>query len=54
MLDVDLIFSGVSSFFSWMDTLHITQSISLLDFIINIFVFSVLVGVILPWFGGED
>ena len=41
MLDVDLIFSGVSSFFSWIDTLYITQGFSLLDFIINTFVFGV-------------
>lgn len=55
MLDVDLIFSGVSSFFSWLDTLYISERFSLLDFMINIFVFGVLVGVILPWFdGGVD
>lgn len=55
MLYVDLIFSGVSSFFYWLDTLYITQGFSLLDFIINSFVFCVLVGMILPWFnGGAD
>lgn len=55
MLDFDLIFSGVSSFLSWIDTLYITNRFTLLDFMINIFVFNVLVGVILPWFnGGED
>ena len=53
MLDIDLIFSGVSSFLSWLDTLYISQGFSLLDFMINIFVFGVLVGVILPWFNGE-
>lgn len=55
MFDVDLIFSGVSSFLSWLDTLYITQSFSLLDFMINIFIFGVLVSIVLPWFnGGED
>lgn len=54
MLDVDLIFSGVSSFLAWLDTLYITQGFSLLDFIINTFVFGVLVGVILPWFNGGE
>lgn len=53
MLDIDLIFSGVSSFLSWLDTLYITQDFSLLDFMISVFVFGVLVGVILPWFNGE-
>lgn len=55
MLDIDLIFSGVSSFLSWLDTVYIGQRFTLLDFMINTFVFGVLVGVILPWFnGGED
>ena len=54
MLDVDLIFSGVASFFFWMDSLNITQGFSLLDFMINTFVFGVLVGVILPWFTGGE
>ena len=54
MLDVDLIFSGVSSFFSWLDTLYIAEGFTLLDFIINTFVFGVLVGVILPWFNGGE
>ena len=54
MLDVDLIFSGVSSFLSWLDTLYIAQGFTLLDFMINTFVFGVLVGVILPWFNGGE
>ena len=54
MLDVDLIFSGVSSFLSWLDTLYIAEGFTLLDFIINTFVFGVLVGVILPWFNGGE
>lgn len=54
MLDIDLIFSGVSSFLSWLDTVYITQGFSLLDFMINTFVFGVLVGVILPWFNGGE
>lgn len=54
MLDVDLIFSGVSSFLSWLDTLYIAEGFTLLDFMINTFVFGVLVGVILPWFNGGE
>lgn len=54
MLDVDLIFSGVSSFLSWLDTVYITNRFTLLDFIINTFVFGVLVGIILPWFNGGE
>ena len=54
MLDIDLIFSGVSSFLSWLDTVYIAQGFTLLDFIINTFVFGVLVGVILPWFNGGE
>ena len=54
MLDIDLIFSGVSSFLSWLDTLYIAQGFTLLDFMINVFVFDVLVCVILPWFNGGE
>lgn len=54
MLDIDLIFSGVSSFLSWLDTVYITNRFTLLDFMINTFVFGVLVGVILPWFNGGE
>lgn len=52
MLDIDLIFSGVSSFYSWMDNLYIVDGFSLFDFMINVFVFVVLVGIVLPWFNG--
>ena len=50
MLDIDLIFSGVSSFLSWLDTMYITGHFSLLDFILSVFVLNVLVGIVLPWF----
>ena len=54
MLDIDLIFSGVSSFLSWLDTVYIANHFTLLDFMINTFVFGVLVGIILPWFNGGE
>lgn len=55
MLDIDLIFSGVNSFCSWMDNWYIAEGYSLFDFMINVFVFVVLVGIVLPWYsGGAD
>lgn len=57
MLDIDLIFSGFSSFLGWLDTVYISGHFSCLDFILSVFVLNVLVGIVLPWFNvgfGDD
>lgn len=50
---LNTIFNTIPKFFEWLSTTYIVPNVSLMTFIVSVFLVSVVIYVVLP-FGGDD
>ena len=51
MIVINSIFSSIPSFFTWLSDIG---GLDVLSFIISAFIFSVIVGIVLPWYFNDN
>ena len=51
MIVINSIFTSIPSFFSWLSNVG---GLDIFGFIVSAFVFSVIVGIVIPWYNDND